>query len=65
MPESKHTPGPAEANARLIAAAPDLLEALLAFVQWDESESDNPGEPPRGKIRAAIAKATGEKQPLE
>ena len=43
----------AEANARLIAAAPELLEALQ-FVPM--SELDNLT---RAKIDAAIAKATG------
>ena len=43
-----------EANARLIAAAPDLLEALrlaLPYVRNDNTAS---------VMRAAIAKATGE-----
>lgn len=46
------------ANARLIAAAPDLLEALclahdyLAGNGWDD-------DPRLDTIRAAIAKATG------
>lgn len=42
-----------EANARLIAAAPDMLEALLLMVR---------GRPDKwafDKARAAIAKATG------
>ncbi len=54
-----------EANARLIAAAPDLLEALQPFVLANSSEefvtlvvrsSDIT------KARAAIAKATGEQE---
>jgi hypothetical protein len=43
-----------QANARLIAAAPDLLEALRAML-----EDDDHGEA-CSKARAAIAKATGE-----
>lgn len=54
-----------EANARLIAAAPELLEALIAFrdggpqggqnfAEWHESY-----RPAIDKARAAIAKATG------
>ena len=45
-----------EANARLIAAAPALLEALVAM-------RDHGGEDwVIGKAHAAIARATGEKQ---
>lgn len=48
-----------EANARLIAAAPELLEAL----QWLMASRNAPGTPARieaeGKARAAIAKAAG------
>jgi hypothetical protein len=42
------------ANARLIAAAPDLLEALEHVIYWDN------GKPEWEMARAAIAKATGE-----
>lgn len=53
-----------EANARLIAAAPDLLEALVGFTAAVEDD----GEPVPGTrwhagyvaARAAIARATGE-----
>lgn len=49
-----------EANARLIAAAPEMLEALRWAYTCLPSE---PGEEPTGpladQIRAAIAKATG------
>jgi hypothetical protein len=44
-----------EANARLIAAAPDLLEALQEIIKWNEVQhwfNFN-------AARAAIAKATG------
>lgn len=43
------------ANARLIAAAPDLLEALKDAVR----DSESPGQW-LDEARAAIAKATGE-----
>jgi len=59
-----------EANARLIAAAPDLLEALLNALPYVEDVLDNPEQLACFKagtverhakaIRAAIAKATGE-----
>lgn len=62
--ECYNFPGDAEANARLIAAAPELLEACKALV--DYIEDDNPGGAAcdawlvglLGKARAAIAKAT-------
>lgn len=48
----------AEANARLIAAAPDMLEALEYIC---EAEWDGINEPPWAeRARAAIAKAKGE-----
>ena len=30
-----------QANAQLIAAAPDLLEALEAMIEWDAREEDH------------------------
>lgn len=56
------------ANARLIAAAPDLLAAVRACEKWivDLAESGDAGFWDAGKTeevkaaRAAIAKATGE-----
>lgn len=46
-----------EANARLIAAAPDLLDALQAFAT--EIVPNNTDDPLWMSARAAIAKATG------
>jgi len=43
------------ANARLISAAPELLEALQGFIDGAESMGWN-----TDKARAAIAKATGQ-----
>lgn len=57
----------AEANARLIAAAPDLLEALKRTLEYAE---DHQAAQPNDEtfadlalIRAAIAKATGSGRP--
>lgn len=47
----------AEANARLIAAAPKLLEALKRFLDAWEFDSDGNGA--AEQARAAIAKAIG------
>jgi hypothetical protein len=49
----------AEANARLIAAAPDLLEALLHAVDWLNAAGIAETMPVQQQARAAIAKATG------
>jgi hypothetical protein len=56
------TPDPsAEANARLIAAAPELLESLIDALGWLESAIDC--EADLSGIEAAIAKATGRATP--
>ena len=50
-----------EANARLIAAAPELLEALVYLVGESDDSMDaeyNPHAAPLAKARAAIAKAS-------
>ena len=56
-------------DARLIAAAPELLEACLAMIEWDDRENDHAVDFHKRmelcylafqKARAAIAKATGE-----
>jgi hypothetical protein len=51
--------GDMEANAHLIAAAPELLEALV-FVEERLTRSGYPDGPNLQTLRAAIAKATGE-----
>lgn len=51
----------AEANARLIAAAPDLLEALQGMLlgfSLTQNPDAYPSDAPCNKARAAIAKAT-------
>jgi hypothetical protein len=54
--------GTREANARLIAAAPDLLEACMDLIAWEERAEDRECRVAIGEaIRAAIARATGEK----
>ena len=50
----------AEANARLIAAAPELLQALKTITKWaDETGAMDDDEVERQAVDAAIAKATG------
>lgn len=50
----------AQANARLIAAAPDLLAALNAMLTHMGLDEDEWTKPTFDQARAAIAKATGE-----
>ena len=55
----------ADANARLIAAAPTMLAALRTALEaigdtYDARDSDDDGESLRDIITAAIAAATGE-----
>lgn len=50
------------ANARLIAAAPDLLEVLRVYVEYDEYINGGGGDPRTDRLQVAkraIAKATG------
>ncbi len=49
-----------EANARLIAAAPELLEALRGIMKLDEDLCSEGAIEALDKASAAIAKATGE-----
>lgn len=52
-----------EADARLIAAAPDLLSALIAMEAKASKQNWNDAYPDQLEAaRAAIAKATGEQQ---
>jgi len=60
----------AQADARLIAAAPELLEAAQMVIAWYEAEDDHSKadfyermqmcRDSESALRAAIAKATGE-----
>jgi hypothetical protein len=49
----------AEANARLIAAAPEMLETLKAMAEGCSVPADDVQRAIRDRARAAIAKATG------
>ena len=53
--------GDYEANARLIAAAPELLDAVLEMMEACGALNGNPqtDNPHEAKARAAIKKATG------
>jgi hypothetical protein len=52
--------GMEKADARLIAAAPELLEALQALLAWAETKPTRPDEDRLQAAAAlAIAKATG------
>ena len=52
----RSTVNPMEANARLIAAAPELLEALIECLECEFAVTDRAAI---AKAEAAIAKATG------
>jgi len=52
----RSTANPMEANARLIAAAPELLEALIECLECEFAVTDRAAI---AKAEAAIAKATG------
>ena len=61
-PESKRALEEEACNARLIAAAPDMLAALKAYAAWfsDPATCTDPVlKPMRQNVLAAIAKATG------
>jgi hypothetical protein len=47
-----------EANARLIAAAPDLLAACIDALEVEEKMAQCPDSELAARLRAAIAKAT-------
>jgi hypothetical protein len=57
----RRTGAESAANARLIAAAPDLLETLRELVDGMPDVEDSEGRV-LFRARAAIAKATGEQQ---
>lgn len=55
-------PGQCEANARLIAAAPELLEALISMIEapvYFSAVGAEKRKKAREKARYAITKATG------
>ena len=52
--------GREDANARLIAAAPELLAACKSMIEWDDREHEHPQRQAAYRnARAAIAKAEG------
>lgn len=65
---NSHNTSEGKANARLVAAAPDLLEAAKEIAAW--AEQANPagygglGKDLHRKVLAAISKATGTPAPL-
>ena len=50
----------AAANARLMAAAPDLLKALRALLRDLDANTGDSGDDAIAEARAAVSKATGE-----
>ena len=59
---SRATSVTGQANARLIAAAPDLLDELLSVLDWAVTERAPLREQEIESIRKVIAKATGESE---
>jgi hypothetical protein len=61
LPEWPDNQAEAEANARLIAAAPEMLAALESMLKWSGSDDSivGPEIAVRNYARAAIAKAKG------
>ena len=51
------SPDECEANARLIAAAPELVEVLRSCLEYLEANPDEFSEPRATAARAALAKA--------
>ncbi len=53
-----------EANAHLIAAAPDMYEALIWFQEWNGNRKPDGEKPNRAdvarKVKQALSKANGE-----
>ena len=47
-------------NARLIAAAPELLDALRDIIEWFDAGDVEAARECAGRARAAIEKATGQ-----
>lgn len=56
---NKYASGEQDANARLIAAAPDLLAALRGLMEYTGGW-DRPPDHPCGIARDVLMKATGE-----
>jgi len=56
--EDDHNDGETAANARLIASAPDMLEALQNLVDYLGADVDNGLDELLTKARTAIEKAT-------
>ena len=59
---SRATSVTGQANARLLAAAPDLLDELLSVLDWAVTERAPLREQEIESIRKVIAKATGESE---
>lgn len=58
--KGRRDPNEVIANARLIATAPELLEALQHAIDWLNAAGVAETMPVQQQARAALAKATGE-----